>query len=458
MSFKRVLLAGLLFFVTAAVVILSGALDRFSPTGYVNHVPAVILLFLYLVLALVATWIVLRFAKIRAAFFLVLAAVVLVLVAAEVGIRYFHPSGAKLVYQFVYSRDFHHVNYPNSELVFDSLPFGPSNLEKEAGAVFTNSMGLRTAYEREDFLRFPRRVVFLGDSFTFGLYVPLENSFPRLLEKRWRQQLGETELAALNAGLVSYSPLLERQLYEKRLAAFKPEIVVMLFDATDVGDDYQYGRQARTGPDGLYFPQTGFSVLLPSEGDSWSKHCALCQRFFLPFSLLKGFLHPVLMSTEALGPSAMWLEIDGKLELNNYFIYRHPLEKTRPYFEASLAQIAAVAKQVEAGGGKFLLVVSPRFQHWNTKECPKNWEGSQYSLAEPYQDEMFRFFEERRATLGFPLLNLLPAFKGSSEFPLVFEDDPHWNSAGHKLVAGVIGAEIDRLGWLADPPADQGQR
>jgi lysophospholipase L1-like esterase len=304
-------------------------------------------------------------------------------------------------------------------------------------------------------------VLFLGDSFTFGLYVPLESSFPRLLEKRWRQKLGDTEIAVLNAGLVSYSPLLERQLYEKELAAWKPETVVMVFDATDVGDDFQYRRQLRQGPQGAYFAKEGFSKLLPTAGDSWSSaRCALCQRFFVPFSLLKGFLHPFLMATEALGPSALLLEIDGQDEYNNYFIYRHPLEKTRPYFAATLAEIAAVAAEVKGAGGNFLLVVPPRFQHWNKNECPKNWESGLYALEEPYQGEMFRFFEEQRESLGFPLLNLLPAFQASQEFPLVFEDDPHWSSAGHRLVAGAIEAELDRLGWIAaaDREPAQGQR
>lgn len=466
MSFKRALGWGVAFFVLAGLFLFSGLLDPLSPSGFVNHGVALFVLALYLALAFAVLGIVLSYRKIRSQLLLALGAIALVLVAAEIGIRQFHPAGGKLIYKFVYSPEFHHANLRNKELIFEAMPFGPSNLEKEGGSVHTNAVGLRSFHDREEFLKHPRRVVFLGDSFTFGLYVPQDNAFPQLLEKRWQEKMGQEEVAVLNAGVVSYSPFLEKLMFEKELAAWKPDIVLQVLDATDVADDIQYTRQVRQGPNGLYFPQQGFLKLLPS-GDSWADHCALCQRFFLPFSFLKGFLfHPVVMSTETIGPSAIRLEVGGQEETNNFFIYRHPLETTGPYFEAMLANIEAVAKEVERAGGKYLLVVPPRFQHWNVRECPKNWEGGQYSLDEPYRNEMFRFFEERRASLGFPLLNLLPAFQATTEFPLVFEDDPHWNSAGHRFVAKEIDAELVRLGWLPGPApagpapsgAAQGQR
>ncbi len=66
-----------------------------------------------------------------------------------------------------------------------------------------------------------------------------------------------------------------------------------------------------------------------------------------------------------------------------------------------LANIEALAARVRRDGGQPLLVVPPRFQHWNVKECPNNWEGEQYSLDEPYKNEMFRFFEEKRGQVDF---------------------------------------------------------
>lgn len=449
MTFKRALAGGLIFFVVAVGLILSGVLDRYSPSGFVIPGMAIFVVALHLLLAFFLLWIVIRFPRIKIQLFLVVGAIVLVLALAEIGIRYLHPAGGTLLYTLIYSPEYHHANRRNQTLIFEANAFGPSNLEKEGGSVHTNGVGLRSFHDREEFLKYPRRVLFLGDSFTFGFYVPQDNAFPQLLEKRWRENLGENEVAVLNAGVVSYSPFLEKLMYERELASWKPQIVLQMLDATDVADDIQYTGQVRQGPGGPFFPRQGFLEILPA-GDSWTDRCALCQRFFVPFSLLKGLLfHPVMMSTTIIGPSAIRLEVGGREETNNFFIYRHPLETTLPYFEAMLANIEAVAREVEKAGGKYMLVVPPRFQHWNKRECPNNWEADQYALDEPYQDEMFRFFEERRASLGFPLLNLLPAFRSAQEFPLVFEDDPHWNSAGHRFVAQAIDAELARLGWLS---------
>ena len=83
----------------------------------------------------------------------------------------------------------------------------------------------------------------------------------------------------------------------------------------------------------------------------------------------------------------------------------------------------------------------------NRKECPNNWEESEYLLEEPHQYEMFRYFEERAATADFDVRSLLPEFQACQQFPLVFDHDPHWNSAGHQFVAETLSELlVDELG------------
>jgi hypothetical protein len=52
-------------------------------------------------------------------------------------------------------------------------------------------------------------------------------------------------------------------------------------------------------------------------------------------------------------------------------------------------------------------------------------------LDEPYQYEYFRFLEEVRSQVRYPVFSLLPAFQGTREFPLVFREDPHRNERGN---------------------------
>jgi hypothetical protein len=140
-------------------------------------------------------------------------------------------------------------------------------------------------------------------------------------------------------------------------------------------------------------------------------------------------------------------------ETNQYFLYRHPLEVTRPWFERTLRNVVALERAVDAAGARFAAVVIPRFQHWNPEECPDNWEKASYALNEPYQLEYFRFFDEARARVGFPILSLLDAFRSTDEFPLVLRDDPHWNEAGHAFVARTLAEMLVERGLV---PGQQG--
>ncbi len=237
---------------------------------------------LYPAIALFFFWIATSFGRLRSQMLLALGAILVVLVGAEIGIRKFHPAGGQLIYRFIYSPEFHHANLRNRELIFEPHAFGPSNLEKEGGSVRTNEIGLRSLHTREEFLRYPQRVVMLGDSFTFGFWVPQDNAFPQVLEKRWQEKLGKNEIAVLNAGVVSYSPLLEKLMYEKELAAWKPQVVLLVLDATDVADDIQYTHQARPGPDGVFFPRkVSSSCWPPAKPGPTTAPCA--SAFSCPF-------------------------------------------------------------------------------------------------------------------------------------------------------------------------------
>lgn len=113
-------------------------------------------------------------------------------------------------------------------------------------------------------------------------------------------------------------------------------------------------------------------------------------------------------------------------------------EGQRPYFENTLKHINNIANQAHELGTKFVLVITPRYHHWNANECADNWERMDYSVNETYQYEYFRFFEESRSTINYDVVNLLPAFQETKEFPLVFKDDPHWNERGHAFVAEAL--------------------
>ncbi len=84
-----------------------------------------------------------------------------------------------------------------------------------------------------------------------------------------------------------------------------------------------------------------------------------------------------------------------------------------------------------------------------------SWEpgGDRYSVLGPFAREVFRYFREVEPSLPYPVVSLLPAFEGASEFPLFREDDPHWNQAGSRLAAHTVARELATRGLIpCDPP------
>lgn len=357
-----------------------------------------------------------------------------VTVLAEILLRVAEVPAAMREFHGISSSRYHHL-YPADAVMNEGLVEGVPVI------IRTNEDGLRSIYSREEFRRYTHRIAILGDSFTFGKFVRQQATFPEVLEKALRDRLHTDHVAVLNAGVISYSPLLEERLYDGIVSLYDPTLVILVLDATDIGDDINYAKELRNDD------SVGHFEIGERTGDEQRFYSALHQLALPHLSALSRYLCYPFRAVAHRGTSAsgapttsaydyydFHLIVDGVVERNRFFIFRHPLERTRQYFEQTLGNIGRLAAKVKADGAEFVLVVAPRFQHWNPTECPNNWEKGEYALAEPYQFEYLRFFDEAANRVSFRVLNLLPAFQASKDFPLVFADDPHWNERGHRVV------------------------
>jgi hypothetical protein len=269
---------------------------------------------------------------------------------------------------------------------------------------------------------------------------------PTLLEGILREELNNQDLAVLNAGIVSYAPSLEKLLFDEIVKHYDPTLVVMMLDPSDIGDDYKYGREAALEGGRTIFPRAG-----PECGEDGMAHyygavaeilapigAYLKPPLTYPFSVILPRLGIPFDTGCAYNYYEFELEVGDAVETNRFFHYRHPLADTRAYFDATFGHIQEAAESVQATDSRFLLVIAPRYHHWNPKECPDNWELDDYALDEPYQFEYFHYFEQARPRGAFPIFDLLPAFQATDESELVFRGDPHWNRRGTAFVARTI--------------------
>ena len=102
------------------------------------------------------------------------------------------------------------------------------NLDREfAGArVVTNSLGLRDHRPPHKSVD-KKQVLVLGDSFTFGYGVALEESYPNLFEQILNETSEVTGYEVINAGVPGYDTVDEAELLRKIIPHYSPELVIV---------------------------------------------------------------------------------------------------------------------------------------------------------------------------------------------------------------------------------------
>jgi len=76
------------------------------------------------------------------------------------------------------------------------------------------------------------RIAALGDSFTFGMAVEEEDSWPRRLEA---ELAGRHAVEVINFGVMGYDTTQESRLLETKVPAFQPDLIIICYCLNDVG-------------------------------------------------------------------------------------------------------------------------------------------------------------------------------------------------------------------------------
>ncbi|MGE3911315.1 MAG: SGNH/GDSL hydrolase family protein [Chloroflexota bacterium] len=272
----------------------------------------------------------------------------------------------------------------------------------EGVPVHINSQGLR---ERELPLQKPagmRRVVFLGDSVTFGAGVRDDEPFPRLLEAAVNDA-GAGPIQTINTGVVGYNTVQELARLEGVGLAYQPDTVVLVFVVNDLLEtfsifDHQYE------PTGLL---AGVKV--------WLRRNSYLYRFVQNVYWRIG--------------QEMRRSREGPTE---------PLRK-RDRLEERLATLSQIIEVTRAHGASFLLVLYPDNLGDPVSPGPS---GGKITVREE--------LEQFAAREGVPALDLSAAL-GDVRDPRArqyrLREDPHPSPEGHRVIAEALRAPLlDLLG------------
>ena len=251
----------------------------------------------------------------------------------------------------------------------------------------TNSWGLRGDDFAAEKAEGVQRVLVLGDSFTFGEGVRLEDTFCVRLEGLLKERLGR-EVEVLNLGVSAWSTVEEIEYLQQVGLGFEPDLVLVVFVANDA--TYAAGLD-----------------------------------FFDNFR--ERYENPALKHSYFI--SWVYAKLAKRLSGRNYieFLVGEALRREQQWQDAFDA--LTEGKQLAAGrGSKFAVALFP-FMYELHDDYP----------LKPIHDEVAGHCAEQ----GIPVLDLLEAFKGREYGELwVHPADQHPNEVGHGIAAEAMAGFI----------------
>jgi hypothetical protein len=304
----------------------------------------------------------------------------------------------------------------------------------------TNSLGLR---DREFAIPKPPktfRILMLGDSFTAGEGVNVEQTFSKRLESVLNKHVAEGErIEVVNAGVGSYSPLLEFLYLRYDGLQLEPDLVILNMDLSDLYDDIQYsayvqlddhGVPIAVPPGRMTAAHSGISLLsgmFAGVKDFLKEHTHLYN--FIRFRI---YLYSERKKRE--GDREGDLRYDKLAQLRPNYHNRGDSDWALTFKYILLMRDTLQRRNID-----FWMTLYPYGMQVNGREWS---EGRKYWGFEPDtvystwpQERMEKFCRQN----GIEVLNMCNDFKHTSTHqPLYLVFDGHWTPAGHDLAARLL--------------------
>lgn len=268
----------------------------------------------------------------------------------------------------------------------------PASIRIVSGQFQLNSQGLR---DHEIPIEKPAgalRILCLGDSFTWGQMVALDETYAKCIERDLRASMPGREVTVINSGRLGWNTADEYEWFVRGGVQYEPDVVVVGFCLNDAEEDHY--ALARLLPENI------------ERKFAWSYFY-----FFLKYR--------VHLLKVKLGLTPGYTEYILSLYEQDSFAWKKA--------KRALRMIADAARE---RGARVLVAVFPIVSDWET-----------YPFT-PVHEEVMTFCESR----GIPAIDVLDAFRIS---PLPWEAlrvgpaDRHPSAAGHRIIANEIGSAIE---------------
>lgn len=335
--------------------------------------------------------------------------------------------GLALFYPIPYSLEKNMYFEPDPYTGYRHRPLSEGNYPNGVPAI-ANRQG-----NRDDVVEIPKpegvfRILMIGDSFTVGANVEMQDAYPQVLE-RLLNESGGPAIEVVNTGTGGWSPFQYAEFLEHYGAQYEPDLVIVgLF----VGNDLLVDRFA---------PEQTMTAVL---GRRVSREAAENTGITLQVLAYEhSHIFRALMRSKP-GDMSFVRASPGCDDFNDYYLavqgpraqvhLREPSEADRLLAENSLAEIERMRSKAAELGAGFVVVVIPDENQINpalqaaiisAEEMPN------YDFSQPQS-----YLNEQFAASDIATVDLLDIFRNDPR--CLYMNDTHWIPAGHRLAAEHI--------------------
>ena len=296
------------------------------------------------------------------------------------------------------------------------------------------------------------RILLLGDSFTAAAYLP--ENFADILEKKLNSYYNTDKIEIVNTGLGSYSPIIEYNILKHYGLMFKPKIVILNLDMTDVQNDFEYHHQISSGKskDDYKFELGKMPFLLRSGHEKIYTNLKLM--FSIWESSVKRLTEKTAKQDENEIQSIIMKNIEmhrresGNISIDTLYAYTYKNESEfKNHLNLTLYYINKINDLSRENNVTFILHSYPHSpQISDGYICFRESLGMEKNkiYSNLIFDELRLFSSQKNITLW--LSN--DVLKNSKD-PVYYPCDMHFNENGHRLVADFLFNKLINSGLLS---------
>ena len=349
------------------------------------------------------------------------------LVFVELAVRLVEPREVLREYFMTPDPVLHHKFVPGGRGFHKTTEFN--------AAYVINSSGLR----EQEFPRAKpagtRRILLLGDSFTEGNGVDAHETFSSRLQRMIDDAGLGTRWQVINAGVGSYSPLLEYLYLKNGGLELQPDLVILNLDLSDVHDDIEYTGLAR-------FDASGDPIAVaPAPEPEKRLPLALLARvkdFFKAHTRTYNFLRRRIGGyVEA---SRHQANLSGDVRVDKYGMLRDTGPQDDRDWKLTYGYLLRIRDLLRARGIDFWVTVYPYGLQISGREWAAGRRFWGFEAGRVYSTRPQSLVEAFCREHDIPVVNMTGEFQARSRtvYPLYYDGDGHWRPSGHEVAATAL--------------------